>query len=265
MSFKSASMTDVAAGGASGSPARAVTASRHTSAPADSILRIAVSPFCEEIEQASIVPIISKPESLFAHFWILHTANEPHKSLAVCDRLLEVIDPADFASHIRQANARGMSLRSLKRFNDAKAVHLAARPLLSAADPRVAGDHHHGLGLTFKNLGEHAAAFAELGEALQLYGRAESAYHMGLVRLNTARLHVCDGHPELAFELIDRASEVEQFHADAETARAFAYDALSDKVSARRAIAKALSLLADSHNEASRVEALEVLNRIEGL
>lgn len=255
---------DVAAGGASGSPASAVTASRHTSAPADSSLRIASSPFCEIAERASIAPIASDPASLFAHFWILHTAHEPHKSLAVCDRLLEVIDPADSVSHVRQANARAMSLRSLKRFGDAKAVHLAARPLLSAADPRIAGDHHHGLGLTFKNLGDLAAAFAELGEALRFYGRAESAYRVGLARLNTARLHVCDGHPELAFELIDRASEVEQLHADAETARAFAYDAQGDKPSARRAIANALTLLADSHNEATRAEALEVLNRIEG-
>jgi tetratricopeptide (TPR) repeat protein len=265
MSFKSASMMGVGTGGASGPPASAVVASTHRSAHAESNLRIAVPPSREGIEQASITPIISKPESLFAHFWKLHTANEPHESLAICDRLLEVIDPSDFASHLRQANGRAMALRSLKRFREAKYVHLAARPLLSAADPRVAGDHHHGLGLTLEGLREYESAFGEMDEAQRLYKADGSAFRLGLVAVNAARLCVSAGRAESAFELIDRASGVDELRADAEVARALAYDALSDKVSARRAIAKALSLLADSHNEASRVEALEVLNRIEGL
>jgi tetratricopeptide (TPR) repeat protein len=103
-------------------------------------------------------------------------------------------------------------------------------------------------------VGEFGPAFAALSEALRLHRESSEPERIELTAVNIARLYAEAGDAAKALELLETLTPT----SDAEVARALAYDALSDKVSARRAIAKALSLLADSHNEASRVEALEV-------
>jgi tetratricopeptide (TPR) repeat protein len=251
----------VGTGGCSGSPARTDTAHAQTSAIANRRLFIAgLPPFPQADEPDSIDLTPSDIESFFVRFWEHHCADEPHEALDTCDRLLEVINPADFLTHVRQANARATALRTLKRFRESYVVHLGARPFLVAADARVAGDHHHGLGLSLKWMGKHGRALGELREALRLHHLAGDAIRSARTSVNIARLYAAANRPGLAHELLAKLEP----SADVEIARAMAYEAEGDKPGARKAIAQALTLLADSTNEATRAEALEVSDRIEG-
>jgi tetratricopeptide (TPR) repeat protein len=251
---------DIGKGGISGSPASTEADAAQTSASASSRLFIVgLPPFSVDDQPDSIEPIPSDTESLFVQFWEYHCSGESHKALDSCDRLLEVIDPADFLSHVRQANARATALRTLGRFRESRAVHLSARPFLAAADERVAGDHHHGLGLSLKWLGEYSRAFAELAEALRLYRQIGESWRVTRASVNISRLYVAANRPGLAHQLLDTLEP----STDAEIARALAYEVEGNRPAARGAIARALTLLADSTDEATRTEAVQVFERIE--
>ena len=248
------------AGGFCGSPASAGVASIPSSASASiNLFTVGLPPFSGADERDSIVPDGDYTESLFAQFWTLHLARDYYKALAVCDHLLEVIDPSDCRSHVRQANARAMELRELCRFSESKAVHLAARPFLPHVGPKVAGDYFHGLGCSHKGLGEYVRAFKALDRALRLYRGAGFDEQADRAAVNIARLYVVAGRPVQALALLDKMEPC----ADSEIARAMAFEKEGDKSNARRAITRALALLADSSNEATRAEALEVFDRIE--
>lgn len=256
------------AGGDSGPPPSAVTvtASRNENAIASKrLFKVGLAPFSEGDEPDSITPTAPDAQSLFAQFWQLHCEGEPRKALEVCDRLLEVIDPADADSHLRQINARAIAFRDLGDYRAAYVAHLSARPFVAATkNPRFAGCHFHGLGVTLTEMGEHVRAFRALEKARGCYEDARDAFRVGLVNINTARLLVVAGRPGLALAFADEGAKVEQLRADAEIARAMACEADGNRAGARRAIARALLLLADSGNEATRAEALKVMSRIEG-
>lgn len=254
----------VGAGGFSGPPPSAATetASANTNAIANRRLFIpGLPPFSEADERGSIAANHPDALSYFEQFWALRCAGDYAAALAVCDELLEVIDPLDYASHLRQTNARAMALRDLKRFRESKYAQLAGRPFLVAVpDLTLTGDHFHGLGITLTELSDYVRAYKALDEARRRYlkaGEDGRAYHTDI---NVARLYARAGRPQSAHELLDALIP----SADAQIARALAFEKEGDKVGARRAIAGALCLLADSSNEATRAEALEVMQRIEG-
>jgi tetratricopeptide (TPR) repeat protein len=257
----------VGTGGCSGPPpsASAETENANTNAIANRrLFTFRLPPFSGLNEPNSIAFATSNIESLFVRFWDLRCSGEPHAALAVCDRLLEVVGPQDFPTHLRQANARGAALRDLLRFRDAYTTHLSARPFVDEKNnPTLAADHYHGLGVTFTELREYVPAFKALDYARRLYASAGELVRADRTVVNVARLYVASGKPALALALIDDLS-ADELRADAEIARALAYEAEGDKRAARRSIASALVLLSDSENEATRKEALTVMRRIEG-
>jgi tetratricopeptide (TPR) repeat protein len=253
----------VGRGGCSGPPPSAMTETASASENAIANRRlfiVGLPPFSEADEQNIISHPAPSPEYLFAQFWELHCAHAPHKALETCDRLLEVIDPADFTTHLRQTNARGEALRALKRFRDSYAVHLSARPFVPHAPARFAGDHHHGLAMSLTEMGEHARASEAFDVSLRLYRDAGEPGRVARTYVNVARLYVAAERPGLAHQLLDTLEP----SADAEIARATAYEKEGNRTDARKAIARAFTLLADSTNEATRTEAVQVFERIEG-
>lgn len=224
-------------------------------------LFIGFPPFLQtdELDSIDLNPV--DPSSLFAHFWQLRSSGQFTDALNFCDLILEVIPAGDFDSHLRQANARAMALRDLCDYRGAYRAHAAARPLLAFAAPSYVGDHHHGLGITLTRLGEHARAERCFETARELH--KDRPVKLAHTDINTAELLVGMGKVAEAHAILDGVREPSMW-AHVEIARALAYEAEGDKAGARRSIAEALVLLADSDNKASRDEARRVLAQIEG-
>jgi tetratricopeptide (TPR) repeat protein len=184
--------------------ARTGAASRHASVNTASNLFIDASPFFKLNEQQSITLNTSDPQSLFVRFWELRCQNKALDALAVCDALLEVIEPDDYESHLRQWNARAMVARDLSRFRSAYFTHLSARPLLSkVTSGKIKGDHHHGLAKTLMELGQFLSAYQKFERSRECY--AEMPEQLALTDNNTALLMIRMGKPELSYVFAENA------------------------------------------------------------
>jgi tetratricopeptide (TPR) repeat protein len=212
-------------------------------------------------EPDSIQAHASNPQSLFDHFWKLRTAGEVARALSFCDVILELVRPSDADSQVRHANARAIALRDLCDYRGAYRTHLTARPFLPSAARTYVGDHYHGLGVTLMRLGEHVRAYKCLESARGFHeGEADK---LARTDITAAMLLVLMRKPREAHAILDGVA-VEGLRPDVERVRAQAYEAEGDTANARRAIASALYMLADSENVAARDEARKVLERIEG-
>jgi tetratricopeptide (TPR) repeat protein len=258
-------------GGASGPPSAnagtVATVNRHTSASVVSSLFIERSPFLRMGEQDIVLPKDAFAPYLFAHFWQLRSAGRTHDALTICDHLLELIDPSDFDSHLRQTNARAICQRDLLNYRAAYRTHLSARPFLTLTkDDRIAGDHHHGLGVTLTELGEHVSAYRNLESARKFYVEAGEAERVPLVDINSARLLVRMNKPALAYELIEAAcaSTVEHLKGHAELARALAYEAEGRLLEAEASAFLSSQLIAQTGDRTALDESMRTWQRIKG-
>jgi tetratricopeptide (TPR) repeat protein len=224
-------------------------------------LFIGLPPFLgiEKLDSIQLNPV--DPPSLFAHFWRLRSAGRVTEALQFCDLILEVIPAADFDSHLRQTNARAMALRDLSDLRGAYRTHASARPLLALVEPRYAGDHYHGLGVTLTRLGESLRAFKCFETARRLHeGDPVKLAHTDV---NTAELLASMGKVAQAHAILGGVSEP-SMRAHVEAARALAYEAVEDYPKALRCIASSIELLAPTGDIISIEETRRTGERILG-
>jgi tetratricopeptide (TPR) repeat protein len=144
----------------------------------------------------------SNAQPAIARFWEILESDGARAALAYCWEQVN----GSTNSALRWSNYAGIALRRAGEFREALRVHHFSAPFAAeTSDDVLAGNHHHGLAITLRELHRFEESEESFRDAEKCYRSAEHFPYLASTYNNLAVLMIVSACPSMAFEHLEDA------------------------------------------------------------